>query len=307
MPLVVIVLVLILISIYFLFPLSNQKDKQSYGDNSESLSSGNSPEAQPDTGQGTDNNNATGQANDSLANDNSLSHSETARSQPGTDSGQPDTNSSTEVPGDRNCTQKAANIDIFFQHLDTQKYIQTFDLGETSSIYFPKLIQRLVDQPPVVTGETDDLFTILQNTAHFFRIIGKKNILILKGILDRERATFEQTLADFYRLTLAPACLQEHFDLQVRPDSMYLYSGFFLNTMGGRLYLFRRDSMSRMVVNFYAIQILEQANRQGRNKYGIEIKSAIDNLISEIESTKIELKMREYYLDTLYDLKEKYQ
>ncbi len=65
--------------------------------------------------------------------------------------------------------------------------------------------------------------------------------------------------------------------------------------------------MSRMVVNFYAIVTVENANRQGRNQYGIDIKSAIDSLIEEIESSKIDLKMREYYLDTLYDLKEKYQ
>ena len=86
-----------------------------------------------------------------------------------------------------------------------------------------------------------------------------------------------------------------------------LYAGFFLNTMGGRLYLFRRDSMSRMVVNFYAILIIEEANKQGRNKYGIDIKDAIDSLIIEIESSRIKLQMRDFYLDTLYDLKVKYQ
>ena len=208
---------------------------------------------------------------------------------------------------DPNCREKAATINAFFERLDNRDYIQAFALGEKSSTYFPLLIQRLVDNPPIVTGETNDLFTILQNTAHFFRIIGKKNILVLKGILDREKATFEQTLADFYDLTQQPSCLEKHFNLSVTPESVYLYSGFFLNTMGGRLYLFRRDSMSRMVVNFYAILAIENANRQGRNKYGIEIKSSVDGLIDEIESSKIDLKMRDYYLDTLYDLKEKYQ
>ena len=86
-----------------------------------------------------------------------------------------------------------------------------------------------------------------------------------------------------------------------------LYSGFFLNTMGGRLYLFRRDSMSRMVVNFYAILIIDQATREGKNKYGIPIREAINSLIDEIESSKIALQMRDYYLDSLYEMKEKYQ
>ena len=209
--------------------------------------------------------------------------------------------------GEGECSGWADNIESFFDTLDTRDYIKGFQLDSPSAIYFPALIQKLVDNPPIVSGETDDLFTILQNTAHFFRIIGKKNILVLKGILDREQATFEQTLADFYELTDEPDCLKRRFNLTIGQDPLYAYAGFFLNTMGGRLYLFRRDSMSRMVVNFYAIQIIEQANREGKNKYGIDIKDSIDSLIIEIESSRIKLQMRDFYLDTLYDLKVKYQ
>ena len=214
---------------------------------------------------------------------------------------------SVKMAGDGECSGWADNIESFFQTLDTRDYIKEFQLDFPSGVYFPELIQKLVDNPPIVSGETDDLFTILQNTAHFFRIIGKKNILVLKGILDREQATFEQTLADFYELTDEPDCLKKRFNLTIGQDPLYAYAGFFLNTMGGRLYLFRRDSMSRMVVNFYAILIIEQANLEGRNKYGIDIKDSIDSLIIEIESSRIKLQMRDYYLDTLYDLKVKYQ
>jgi hypothetical protein len=213
----------------------------------------------------------------------------------------------TDADQEVSCAELADNVEYFFNTLDTREYIQNFKLESPSSVYFPQLIQKLVDNPPIVSGETDDLFTILQNTAHFFRIIGKKNILVLKGILDRERATFEQTLFDFYRLTKAPECLETRFDLNIGQEPLYAYAGFFLNTMGGRLYLFRRDSMSRMVVNFYSILLIEQANREGRNKYGIAIKDAIDNLIIEIESSRIQLQMRDFYLDALYDLKVKYQ
>lgn len=205
------------------------------------------------------------------------------------------------------CDPLADNIETFFNTLDTRDYIQEFKLEFPSVEYFPRQIQKLIDNPPIVSGETDDLFTILQNTAHFFRIIGKKNIFILKGILDRERQTFEQVLADFYQLTGQPDCLQKRFNLNIYQDSLYRYAGFFLNTMGGRLYLFRRDSMSRMVVSYYAILIIEQANREGRNKYGVDIQDAIDNLIIEIESSRIKLQMRDLYLDRLYDLKVAYQ
>jgi hypothetical protein len=77
--------------------------------------------------------------------------------------------------------------------------------------------------------------------------------------------------------------------------------------MGGRLYLFRRDSMSRMVVSFYAVLTIDEANRAGRNTYGIDLAPVIVNLIDEIESSSISLKMRDHYLDTLYDLQVTYQ
>lgn len=205
------------------------------------------------------------------------------------------------------CDERADRIEAFFNTLDTRAYIQEFKLDVPSVEYFPRLIQKLIDNPPIVSGETDDLFSILQNTAHFFRIIGKKNIIVLKGILDRERDTFEAVLEDFYQLTRQPECLQRRFNLNIYQDSLYNYAAFFLNTMGGRLYLFRRDSMSRMVVNYYAILIIEEANRTARNTYGIDIRDAIDNLIVEIESSRIDLQLRDTYLDNLYDLKVAYQ
>ncbi|MCB2214659.1 MAG: hypothetical protein KQH59_01200 [Desulfobulbaceae bacterium] len=218
-----------------------------------------------------------------------------------------DQSAAEETSRETGCARLADPVENFFDTLDTRPYLHAFQLDERSSSYFPQLIQKLVDNPPVVTGETDDLFTILQNTAHFFRIIGKKNILVLKGILDRERDTFEQVLADFYQLTDYPDCLQQRFDLEIGDEPLYQYAGFFLNTMGGRLYLFRRDSMSRMVVVYYAILTIDQANREGRNKYGIDVGPAIDRLINEIESSNIDLRLRDRYLETLYGLEGKYQ
>ncbi len=206
----------------------------------------------------------------------------------------------------RHCEQLSATVSTFFDTLDTRAYMQQFELEEPGRIYFPQLIQRLLDNPPVVTGETDDLFTILQNTAHFFRILGKKNIFVLKGILDREKDTFEQVLADFHTLTFAPDCLRDQFNLSIEAEPLYQYAGFFLNTMGGRLYLFRRDSMSRMVVSYYAILTIDQANREGRNKFGIELRPAVDSLVEEIETSTIDLRLRNRYLDTLYELQERY-
>ena len=197
-------------------------------------------------------------------------------------------------------------LNDFYTHLDQQSYMKDFNLKEPSSVHFSNLLQKLINTPPVVTNETDDLYTLLKNTAHFFRILGKDNILALKGILDREGSSFENILKTFYTLTAYPEAIAREYSLTLPKDGLYDYAGFFLNTMGGRLYLFRRDSTSRMTVSYYSILIIDNANDEGYNQYGIDIRPQIDTLINEIEDTGNRLLLKEEYLDTLYDLKEKY-
>ena len=205
-----------------------------------------------------------------------------------------------------NYKQLITQLNTFYTHLDDQVYMQEFKLPEASKQHFSKLIQKLIDNPPIVTRETDDLFTLLKNTAHFFRIIGKDNILVLKGILDREKDSFESILQSLYVMTNEPELLKDEYGITLDSNALYDYAGFFLNTMGGRLYLFRRDSNSRMAVSYYAILIIDRANDTGDSRHGIDIRPAVDSLIEEIENGGKKLRLRESYLDTLYDLKVKY-
>lgn len=197
-------------------------------------------------------------------------------------------------------------LNAFYSHLDRQPYMQTFGLKEPSKAHFSKLLQKLMDNPPVVTRETDDLLTLLKNTAHFFRILDQENITLLKGILDREKKSFEQILKTFYTLTYQPEYLQKEYSLTIPADALHDYAAFFLNTIGGRLYLFRRDSASRMTVSYYSILVIDRANSEGGSRHGIDLRPAIDSLIEEIENTGKNLRFKDEYLEKLYDLKEKY-
>jgi hypothetical protein len=200
----------------------------------------------------------------------------------------------------------AEELDQFFFYLDKQPYMAEFHLPEQSKKHFTKILQKLLDQPPAITRETDDYFTLLKNTAHFFRIMGKDNTLALKGILDRERDSLERILGIFYKLTDHPDTLKQRFSLSVPQEPLYEYACFFLNTIGGRLYLFRRDAKSRIVVSYYAILIIDHANHKGYNRLGIDLRPFIDTLIDEMEHLGGKLSFKDSYLDTLYDLKETY-
>ncbi len=205
------------------------------------------------------------------------------------------------------CEKATTTILQFYQHLDRQEYIKSYQLTTSSEEHFITLIHKLLDNPPQVTRETDDLYTILKNTAHFFRVSGKDNILMLKGILDSERGRLEELLADYYFLVTSPDCTNTPYGKDIEQDSLYEYGCFFINTMGGRLYLFRRDTLSRMVVTYYAILLINQANEQNNNHHGIDLKPAIDMLIVEMEGGGSTLQRQESYLDRLYELKEQYQ
>lgn len=210
------------------------------------------------------------------------------------------------APAGKPSQQLIVELNDFYSHLDRAPYMVSFHLKEPSKVHFSKLLQKLIDNPPDITRETDDLLTLLKNTAHFFRILGKDNILILKGILDREKDSFEKILKTFYALTDHPEYLKKEYSLTLPQDNLYEYAGFFLNTIGGRLYLFRRDAASRMTISYYAILVIDKANRQGLDRLGIDLKPAINMLIDEMESGGKGLQYREEYLDTLYDLKEHY-
>lgn len=206
----------------------------------------------------------------------------------------------------RQCEVLAEELHRFFSALDNKPYIESFGLQTSVQTHFIKLIDSLLDNPPTVSRETDDLYTLLTNMAHFFRIIGKDNILLIKSILDRERDVIEDIGLALYTWITSADCSSDIFSLKAPLDKSYEYAGFFLNTMGGRSYLFRRDSRSRLLVNYYAVLIVDMANTAELNRHGISIPEALPLLIDEIETSN-QLIYKELYLDRLYQLLESYQ
>ena len=214
-----------------------------------------------------------------------------------------------EIPEDRRvkeCKVLSEQVHGFFNHLDSKEYIKQFELQEPSQAYFIALTYKLLENPPVVSRESDDLYTILKNMAHFFRVIGKDNIVLMKTILDRERDKIEDVMAELYQWTAWETCNNDLLQFSPSLEQMYEYAGFFLNTMGGRSYLFRRDSRSRLLVNYYSILLIERANKEGINRHGIDITQIIPQLVQEIESSN-QLIYKENYIDNLYNVLERYQ
>jgi hypothetical protein len=203
------------------------------------------------------------------------------------------------------CEDLEQQIKAFFIYLDAQDYPMVQKSANGSYGVFQKMVRQLSENPPMVTGETTDLISLTRNMAHFCRILGKRRIQFVKEVLHNETDIIESMMATFFGFYTSDECCQK--DLRNCPGLgvLYEYAGFFLNTVGGRSYLLRRDSKVRILTTYYSILILDMANDAVLNRYGIDIRPYIDISIDDISNQK-NLIYPEAYVANLYRLQEKY-
>jgi len=210
-------------------------------------------------------------------------------------------------PGKKiNCDVLERQIKALYSYLDQKDYIKAYNLENGTSGLFQTTHKMLFERPPTTIGETRDLFTLLQNMAHFYRVLGKNRLKLIQEILKNEAEIIEPAMAIFYAwFTYDDDCKVE----KTGPPSLkflYEYSVFFLNTIGGRSYLFRRDSKIRTLISYYSVLILDRANEAALNTYGIDIRQFIDFLIYDVRNRKGLIYQRQY-ISALDELKKKYQ
>ena len=189
-------------------------------------------------------------------------------------------------------------ITDFFHYLDSERYIKRLDLKSNTYSKFKQILKRLMARPPVPAGEGLQPAIMLTNVYYFSRALDRKDLLLIKDVTAKERDTMELNLEMFYRwLMLGNLCPNPG---KVRPafDVTYRYAGFFLNTTGGRAYLFRRPLSLRILVSYYCTLIVYQADRLGKNIYGLNVFPYIQPLKNEIEHHP-EFEFQQNYLEVL--------
>jgi len=206
---------------------------------------------------------------------------------------------------DTGCEDLERQIKAFFIYLDTQGYPTGQKSAMGSYDMFRKMVRELSENPPAVTGETTDLISLTRNMAHFCKVLGKRRIQLVKDVLHNEADIIEPMMAAFFGFYTSDKCCQKGLRNCPGLGVLYEYAGFFLNTVGGRSYLLRRDSKVRILTTYYAILTLDMANHAVLNRYGIDIRPHIDLSIDDISNQK-NLIYPEAYLSKLYELQEKY-
>jgi len=197
------------------------------------------------------------------------------------------------------CARTKEEITAFFSALENKPYVKAYELGEPLIDHIGTLVIKLLNNPPVVADETGDLLTVLKNTAHFYRILGPKDLSLIKDILANEYNDLEYIWARIYRWQeIAPECESTSLTLRFPLKKTYEYAAFFLNTLGGQSYLFRRDSHIRVLTRYYCLLFLAQADKAGLNRYGIDLADTLRSVADDIRNAD-SLEYQEDYLKTL--------
>ncbi|MEW6078842.1 MAG: hypothetical protein AB1724_13585 [Thermodesulfobacteriota bacterium] len=204
------------------------------------------------------------------------------------------------------CETLKNQIRAFFVYLDGKDYVRAFTREETAYQFYIRVFQDLSAHLPIVTGETRDIVTLVRNSAHFFKVLGKERVLLVKSVLSHEGDILESALANFHELYMNDDCCRQEPGGCPSRETLYEYAGFFLNTLSGKSYLMRRESVVRALVTYYSVLILDRASDEKKNTYGIDIRPHIDISMDDIGSQS-KLVFQEKYLDTLRALKAKYQ
>ena len=196
-------------------------------------------------------------------------------------------------------------IKSFFTYLDNQPYVQAYELKGGSYLQYQIAVEKLTVNPPIITGEMDSLYNMVRNVAHFYRALGKKRVLLTKQVLNHESEVIESVMKTFYLWFILDA--KGAATTKGRPslDVLYVYSGYLLNTLGGRSYLLRRSPKVRILTTYYCVLILDKANDAELNSMGIDIRPYINSSLNEIKN-QIGLVHQAEYIAKLEELRRKY-
>jgi hypothetical protein len=202
----------------------------------------------------------------------------------------------------RYCDMINQHVQDFFQYLDTKKYIQRLELGETTDAHFKQIMERLAARPPMPAGEGVDPAVMVKNIYFFCRALDKKDLRLIKQVVAHDRDTLEDNMGLFYQWAMLGEGCSNPGNVRPSFDVIYRYAGFFLNTTGGRAYMFRRGLKMRLLASYYSVQIIYQADKAGKNNYGINVLPYIKQLMEEMRNYP-DLVYKETYLETLKKIK----
>jgi hypothetical protein len=203
------------------------------------------------------------------------------------------------------CAKIKKNMADFFHYLDQTEYFQHLNPKMDAYARFRGILKRSTDWPPIPAGEGIDPSIMIRNVYHLSRVLNKQDIHLIREVIRNENGAMEINLDMLYKwLNLDDNC-PDPGGLRPTMEVLYQYAGFFLNTIGGRAYLFRRSPDLRLLTSYYCLMIVHEADKRGKNNYGIDILPFIAPLREEIIHYP-DFQFGSEYINTLNNIEDYY-
>ena len=195
----------------------------------------------------------------------------------------------TDTPG---CRDSEKRLLSFFNYLNKKYPSEIPPLTR-----FRGALSHLAASPPEIMERELDTLALFRNIAHLYRALSGKEVRVFRHWVEMEPDAIEAFLPDLYKVMMDGTCSQV-IPVDCTQETAIHYATFFLNTLGGRSYLLRRNARYRILATYYSVLVLHQADLSGTNLYGVNILPHLERLQSEIALYK-GLAKKTLYLTTL--------
>jgi len=208
-------------------------------------------------------------------------------------------------PNSMECKELEESLRSFCQYLDAGETFRSQKIYRDSWAFLSNIFEILERRPPVMSAEAYRPELIIENSFHFFRTLGKEKIDIARDVLRYEADLAEPLMGILYYWLMTGRRCNKPPPSSSTLKTIYQYAGFFLNTLGGHSYLYRQYSRIRLLTVYYSILVVHEANSQGLNEAGLDLRFYLPLLFDEIQSRN-DLLYSEDYLQTLTNLQLQY-
>jgi hypothetical protein len=173
-------------------------------------------------------------------------------------------------PRNMKCVELEKSLRALCQYLDAGETFRSQKTYRDSWALFLDILATLERKPPTISAEVYRPSIIIENSYYFFRLLRREKMDIVREVLQYEADLAEPLMGILYYWLMSGRSCDMPPSSASNLDIMYRYAGFFLNTLGGHSYLYRRDSRISLLTIYYSILVVHEANSRGFNFTGIQ-------------------------------------
>lgn len=196
------------------------------------------------------------------------------------------------------CKDASQDIIDFLSYLNKKDYLKKYTKEKAIEVWISSIVKKLSQNPPNPEGEGIKSTIMISNIYHFFRILSINEIEMIKEIIKNESDQLEYLLRWYYLCLICQNKCPDPYRIFPSIKTAYTYACFFLNTIGGRAYLFRRTNKLRVLLTYYCVLIIDHMSKKGKNIYGVNIVPPAKRLKDELTRFP-DLRFRSYYIIAL--------